>query len=270
MASTIAKPIDDIHSTGGGGTGDGGREYSEVDNWLGSGSFATEPAAVPPPQQTPSATPQDTPSLPQFSLEYRAARYFPRAVATDPANSHHWEEKEVDSEEERIVAKDRSEKLNHVRRSTVNPGPISRAQSQLENPKFQDFILEPDEYCFPGDVGISDSHGDVPRLPSRRKRRLKKKKERKWTLRNFQYHRNEPIRIIIWCPKRKNGCEFFMTASKVAHEDTFTIKKCHLDHSCGAAGESTKVNEDLIAEAMEDTVRSNVMADIARGNYETY
>ena len=73
---------------------------------------------------------------------------------------------------------------------------------------------------------------------------------------------NEPSRVIVWCPERKNGCEFFMTASKVAHEDTFTIKKCHMDHSCGACGESTKVTAEWVAEAMEDTVRSNVKADV--------
>ncbi|XP_020147897.1 uncharacterized protein [Aegilops tauschii subsp. strangulata] len=206
------------------------------------------------------------------------------------------EEKEADSGGERVVAKGRPEKLKPVRRATVNSGPTSRAHSQPEIPKFQDFVTEPDEYCFPGDVGISDSDGEVPRLPSGRKRRLKKKKERKLydpnlpdapkqlckdlcftnvyefrkalrnfhvrTLRNFQYHRNEPTRIIVWCPESKNGCEFFMTASKVAHEDTFTIKKCHLDHSCGACGESIKKTAEWVAEIVEDTVRSNVKADV--------
>ena len=211
--------------------------------------------------------------------------------------SEFWqEEKEADSGEEIVVEKCRPEKLKPVRRAAANPGPTSRAHSQPEIPKFQDFVPEADEYCFPGDVGISDSDGETPRLPSGRKRRLKKKKERKWydpkvpdaheqlckdlcftnvyefrkalrnfhvrTLRNFQYHRNEPSRVIVWCPERKNGCEFFMTASKVAHEDTFTIKKCHMDHSCGACGESTKVTVEWVAEAMEDTVRSNVKADV--------
>lgn len=67
-----------------------------------------------------------------------------------------------------------------MRRAATNPGPISRAHSQPEIPKFQDFVPEADEYCFLGDVGISDSDGETPRLPSGRKRRLKKKKERKW------------------------------------------------------------------------------------------
>ncbi|KAE8786641.1 hypothetical protein D1007_39460 [Hordeum vulgare] len=168
------------------------------------------------------------------------------------------EEKEVDSGEERVVAKGRPQKLKPTRRATVNPSLTSRAHSQPEIPRFQDFVREPNEYCFAGDVGICDSDGEVPRLPFGRKRRLKKKKERKWTLRNFQYHRNEPTRIIVWCPERKNGCEFFMTASKVTREDTFTIKKCHVDHSCGANGESTKVSAEWVAKAVEDTVRLNV------------
>ena len=98
--ATAAKLGDGGHSTGGGGRGDGGGEFSEVDHWLGSGSFATKPAAPPPPQRTPQAaalmqapTPQATPPSPddcQFSLEYRAARSLASAVQADPANSQHW------------------------------------------------------------------------------------------------------------------------------------------------------------------------------------
>ena len=87
-----AKPDDAGHSTRGCGTGDGGGEYSEVDNWLGSGSFATQPPA-PAPQRTHPVMPQTTPPSPeneQFSLEYRAGRALASAVAADPANSHRW------------------------------------------------------------------------------------------------------------------------------------------------------------------------------------
>ena len=100
MAAAAAKLGDGGHSTGGGGRGDGGGEFSEVDNWLGSGSFATQPAAPPPPQRTPQAaalmqapTPQAallSPDDCQFSLEYRAARSLARAMQADPANSQHW------------------------------------------------------------------------------------------------------------------------------------------------------------------------------------
>lgn len=98
------------------------------------------------------------------------------------------------------------------------------------------FVPEPDEYCFPGDDGIIDEEEDAPALlPYGRKRRLKKKNERRWydpsmsdayeqfckhlcfydvteiryalrnyhvrTLRNFEYHGNEPSWVIVWCSK---------------------------------------------------------------------
>ncbi|KAE8781015.1 Protein FAR1-RELATED SEQUENCE 5 [Hordeum vulgare] len=174
----------------------------------------------------------------------------------DSAVSEFWEEENKDdSEEEVLLPEARPRKLNLVR----NPRPTSIAHNEAEIPKFEDFVPDEDEVCFLGDVDISDSDEDVPVLPSGRKRRLKKKKEmtlydpllpdaheqlckdlcftnvlefrkalRNYhvrTLRNFQYHRNEPKRVIVWCPDRNNGCEFFLSASKVAHEDTFTIKK---------------------------------------------
>ena len=100
MAPAAAKPVDGGHSTGGDGRGDGGREYSEVENWLGSGTFGTQLAPLPLQQQKPKVapltqapTPQAAPPSPedcQFSLEYRAARSLAGAVHADPANSHHW------------------------------------------------------------------------------------------------------------------------------------------------------------------------------------
>ena len=61
------------------------------------------------------------------------------------------------------------------------------------------------------------------------------------TLRNFEYHRNEPTRVIAWCSDRKQGCEFYIVVSRIANEATFSIKKMNLDHTCGASGENTKV-----------------------------
>ncbi|KAE8816624.1 Protein FAR1-RELATED SEQUENCE 5 [Hordeum vulgare] len=157
--------------------------------------------------------------------------------------------------------------------------------------KFEDFVPEADEYCFPGDDGISDEEDYEPiRLPSRRRRTLNKK-ERIWydtsrhdaheqfriylhfenvvefrealrnyhvrTLRNFEYHRNDPSRIIAWCSDREHCFEFYITASKIAHEATFSINKMNLDHTCGASGENTKVTMNWVAKAVEGTVRSN-------------
>ncbi|KAI4990839.1 hypothetical protein ZWY2020_039210 [Hordeum vulgare] len=94
MASAATKSGDDNHSMGeGGGTRDGGdKEYSQVDNWLGSGTFATQPP-VPAPHHTPPVTPKaasPSPNNQQFSLEYRSARALARVVVADPANSHCW------------------------------------------------------------------------------------------------------------------------------------------------------------------------------------
>ena len=214
---------------------------------------------------------------------------------SDP--SEFWEEDKEDDSEEENVAQCRPEKLKPIRRATQNLGPTSRSHYEADIPKFVDFVPEDDEFCFPGDDGISHSDEDVPVLPSGRKRRLKKKKERKWydpaapgaheqlckdlcftyvyefrnalrdyhvrTLRNFEYHRNDPLRIIVWCPDRLLGCPFYMTASKVAHEQTFSIKKINLNHTCGASGESTKVTAKWVANAVEDTMRSNVKADVS-------
>ncbi|KAE8780832.1 hypothetical protein D1007_45977 [Hordeum vulgare] len=91
MAPAAAKPGDGGHSTVGDGTGDDDNgEYSKVDNWLGSGSFAMQ-SPVLTLQHTPPVTPETAPPSPdnqQFSLEYTSARALARAVAADPSNSH--------------------------------------------------------------------------------------------------------------------------------------------------------------------------------------
>ena len=38
------------------------------------------------------------------------------------------------------------------------------------------------------------------------------------TLRNFEYHKNEPTRVIAWCSDRKQGCQFCIVASRIANE----------------------------------------------------
>ncbi|KAE8787621.1 Protein FAR1-RELATED SEQUENCE 5 [Hordeum vulgare] len=151
-----------------------------------------------------------------------------------------------------------------------------------------------EHYCG-GDFGFSDEE-EVSRLPSGRKIRLKKKKERRWydpslpdaheqfamhlcfqnvvefrealqnfhvsTLRNIEYHRNEPTRVIAWCSHRKQGCVFYMVASRIAHEATFNIKKINLDQTCGASGECTKATVNWVAKVCEDTIRSNPAAGV--------
>ena len=126
-------------------------------------------------------------------------------------------------------------------------------------------------------------------LPSGRKRVLKKAKQRLWydetradphqkiclrlcftdvkqfrralrtfhvaQLRNFGYHRNSDQRIIAHCSEE--GCPFYMTASKFAHEKTFRIRKMNLHHSCPAVGENTKVTIDWLATQCEQAIRTD-------------
>jgi hypothetical protein len=47
--------------------------------------------------------------------------------------------------------------------------------------------------------------------------------------RNFHYHRNSNVRIIVDCLKDK--CPFYMVASEIKTEQTFVIRKMRLEHS---------------------------------------
>lgn len=78
-------------------------------------------------------------------------------------------------------------------------------------------------------------------------------------LRNFHYHRNCSDRIISWCTKegKKKGCKFFITASKIAHEKTFCIRKFMPQHTCIPHGENTKVTIGWLAAQSEQAIRTN-------------
>ena len=187
------------------------------------------------------------------------------------------------------------QKLKAVR----NPGPTSRSHHEAEKKEKPDWFPEADEFCFPGDPGISDEEDEIKgafKLPSGRKRRLKKMKERVWfneklpdpqeqfckglcftnvyvfrdalrdfhirTLRNFQYHRNAPDRIIVWCSERAHGCDFYICASKIAHEQTFCIKKCDMLHNCGACAENTKVTTKWLSKSVQPALRDDIRAPV--------
>ena len=122
------------------------------------------------------------------------------------------------------------QKLKPVR----NPGPTIRSHQEVQKEVKPDWFPEEDEFCFPGDVGISDEEEEPDgafKLASGRKRVLKKSKDRVWfneklpdpheqfckglcfttvyevrdalrdfhirTLRNFQYHRNALIGLLF-------------------------------------------------------------------------
>ena len=48
-----------------------------------------------------------------------------------------------------------------------------------------------------------------------------------------------------------------MTASKIAGENTFCIRKMHLAHTCRTSGESCKVNCEWLAKTAEQSLRAD-------------
>lgn len=186
-------------------------------------------------------------------------------------------------------------KLKVVRK----PGPTSRSHHEVEKKEKVDWFPEADKKRFPDDYGISDEEDEPEgsyKLPSGRKRRNKKLKDMIWydqklqrpveqfckglcfitvyefrdalkdfhirTLRNFHYHRNALDRIIVWCLERAQGCDFYICASKLAHEKTFYIKKCDMLHTCGACAESTKVTTKWMSRSVEATLREDIRSPV--------
>jgi hypothetical protein len=175
----------------------------------------------------------------------------------------------------------------------ARPGPTSSSHYEVVKVEDKYFMPTSDEDSSPDELGDSEDDGFVPRfvLPNGRKRKLKKIKKRVWydesradpheqmalkvcftdvyqfrralrtfhiaQLRNFAYWRNNSDRIIVHCSERKKGCPFYMTASKIAHEHTFCIRKMRGQHTCIAHGENTKVTIDWVAKESEQAVRSN-------------
>jgi hypothetical protein len=79
-------------------------------------------------------------------------------------------------------------------------------------------------------------------------------------VRNFHYHRNTPDRIIVWCKedrKEKYNCQFYMSAAKIKNENTFCIKKMHLEHSCPTEPADSRVNTRWLSNAYVDKFRSD-------------
>ncbi|KAM0916913.1 hypothetical protein ACQ4PT_009918 [Festuca glaucescens] len=76
-------------------------------------------------------------------------------------------------------------------------------------------------------------------------------------LRNFAYWRNNSDRIIVLCSEADKGCPFYTSASKIAHEQTFCIRKILGLHTCIAHGENTKVTIDWLAKQSEQAVRTD-------------
>ncbi|KAK1650008.1 hypothetical protein QYE76_067813 [Lolium multiflorum] len=196
-------------------------------------------------------------------------------------------EPEEDSEVEEIT-----EKIIPLKNKATKCGPTS--SSHHEEVKFEEgnyFMPTSDEESSPDELADSDDDGFVSKFvpASGRKRRLKKMKKRVWydetranpheqigmklcftdvyqfrralrtyhiaQLRNFQYWRNDSDKIIVLCPRADKGCPFYISASKIAHEKTFCIRKILGVHICIASGHHTKVTIDWLAKQSEQAVR---------------
>jgi hypothetical protein len=174
----------------------------------------------------------------------------------------------------------------------LNPGPTSRSHYEAVEDQWEDFVPSSDEDNSPGDVGDSDDgFTKKHKIPCGRKRKLKKLKKRVWydphrddahlqfckklcfkdvyefrvalrnyhiaQLRNFAYHRNTPQSIIVICTaqRKEKGCKFYLTASQIAHESTFCLRKYGTPHTCIPHGENTPVSIDWLAGQAVHTVR---------------
>lgn len=73
--------------------------------------------------------------------------------------------------------------------------------------------------------------------------------------RNYIYHRNSNVRVIVKCIK--DGCPFYMSASVIKGEETFVIRKMRLSHRCPTTTESTRVSARWLAKKYEGLFRSD-------------
>jgi hypothetical protein len=160
-----------------------------------------------------------------------------------------------------------------------------------------DYIPSSDEDQCPGFLDEEDDDGFQPLSmvpPKGRKSRRKKIPERKWydekrvnaheqlclkmcftsvqqfrnalidlhiaQSRNFYYHRNSNVRIIVQCIK--DNCSFHMTASEIKGEKTFVIRKMRLRHTCETTTETTRVSARWLAGKYESLFRSDLNTSI--------
>ncbi|CAM0944733.1 unnamed protein product [Alopecurus aequalis] len=173
----------------------------------------------------------------------------------------------------------------------LRPGPTSRSHYEPEEEDDNFFVPTSDEECSHDELHDGDDDGYVKKivLTSGMKRRLKKLKKRQYydptradahdqfaiklcfkdvyefrvalrnyhiaQLRNFRFHRNNSDRVIVQCTQE--DCPFFISASNIAHERTFCIRKFHALHTCIAHGENTKVTIDWLAIQSEQAIRTN-------------
>jgi hypothetical protein len=205
-------------------------------------------------------------------------------------------EGEEDSEQEEEEDEGDVEEVDFTveKKKAMRPGPTTRSHHEEEFAEPEDFLPSGDEDCHSDElVGSDDDDGWVKKfvLPSGKGRRQVKVKKRVWydearedaheqfalklcfrdvyqfrvalrnyhiaQLRNFSYHRNNPDSIIVECSEKKHGCPFYLTASEIAHEKTFCIRKFRAMHTCIPHGENTKVSIDWLAHQSEQAMRTD-------------
>jgi hypothetical protein len=175
-----------------------------------------------------------------------------------------------------------------VGKKVKKPGPTLRSHSQVEEKIIPQWAPS-DEEDDPTFLKEEDDDGFEPVpfvLPSGRKSRAKKAKQKTWydetrdnpeqqfkvslcfkdvyqfrqalsrlhivQVRNYHFHRNTPDRVIVWCKQKDSNkwdCPFYMTASKIKNKPTFYTKKMHLKHSYPIELASTRVNAKWLSSA---------------------
>ena len=171
-------------------------------------------------------------------------------------------------------------------------GPIERSHSSLVKFEAPDFIPSDDEEKFPGFLPDHDDDGFEPLsmvAPKKRKSRAKKRPPRVWyddrrlqaheqlalhmcftnveqfrdalvnlhiaQSRNYHYHRNSDVSVIVDCLKKP--CPFYMTASVIKGEKTFVIRKMRIEHTCETSTDSSRVSARWLAGRYESLFRSD-------------
>ncbi|KAE8805271.1 hypothetical protein D1007_18675 [Hordeum vulgare] len=206
------------------------------------------------------------------------------------------EEKDDDDQEVEELEEEEQESGQHIQKKNKarrdRKGPTSRSHGSIEQMFEEDWIPSDDEGKNPVDLGLEDDDGvDAMAyvLPNGRKSRARKMKPMLWydedkadphdqfvkhlcfidvypfrtalqTLhishnRNFEYHRNCNDRVIAQCIDEE--CPFYIAASQIANEKTFTIRKKYLVHTCPYVSESTKVIAKWVAKHCEEVVRND-------------
>ena len=186
----------------------------------------------------------------------------------------------------------RVEPVKRAKLPVKRKGPTERSHSSVVIVDEPDFIPSDDEEKCPGFLPDHDDDCFEPLsmvAPKGRKSRAKKRPPRVWyddrrlqaheqlalhmcfinveqfrdalvnlhiaQSRNFHYHRNCDVRVIVDCLKKP--CPFYMTASVIKGEKTFVIRKMRIEHTCETSTDSSRVSARWLAGRYESIFRSD-------------